>query len=345
MDNPKEFRLLSLCSGYGGLELGLGRVIANLRTVAYVEVEAFACANLVAKMEQGQLDVAPIWTDIKTFDAKPFRNKIHIITAGYPCQPFSAAGKRQGAKDPRYLWPDVARVVRQIKPQWCFFENVRGHLSRGFAKVYCDLRKMGYAVEMGLFTAAEIGAPHFRHRLFILAHDTGCGLETVQIQQKGESAFRQGCGGLANAENPDRRGTGTQANARRRDKKIGRCFSNQWPARPGQPQHEWEEPRVVADTGKKQAGGLSQSKGRLADRKAGNASVDYTQRRRHKPEKGQIQTGRDSVKYTDKGQTQSQLGGAVDGTACRVDRLRLLGNGVVPQQAEKAFRELIRLFE
>ena len=103
MDNSEEFRCISLCSGYGGIELGLKRVIPNLRTIAYVEVGAFACTNLVAKIEEDKLDAAPIWTDIKTFNGRPFRNRVHIITGGYPCQPFSVAGQRKGADDPRHL--------------------------------------------------------------------------------------------------------------------------------------------------------------------------------------------------------------------------------------------------
>ena len=87
---------LSFCAGYGGIDLGLQRVLPSCRTVAYVEIEAFAIANLVAKMEAGDLDAAPVWTDVKTFPAEPFRGLVDIISGGYPCQPFSAAGKRLG---------------------------------------------------------------------------------------------------------------------------------------------------------------------------------------------------------------------------------------------------------
>ena len=86
---------LSFCAGYGGIDLGLRRVLPSCRTVAYVEIEAFAVANLAAKMEAGELDQAPIWTNLKTFNAEPFRGLVDILSGGYPCQPFSAAGKRQ----------------------------------------------------------------------------------------------------------------------------------------------------------------------------------------------------------------------------------------------------------
>lgn len=170
MDNTEN--IISFCTGYGGLELGLRGVIPNLRTVAYVEIEAFACTNLVAKMEENKLDAAPIWTDIKTFPSPWFHGKVHGIVGGYPCQPFSHAGKRQGSDDERHLWPYIEKHIRTIRPIWCFFENVSGHLSLGFQEVFTSLRDLGYSVEAGLFTAAEVGAPHKRQRLFILAYRT-----------------------------------------------------------------------------------------------------------------------------------------------------------------------------
>ena len=129
VDNTEELRCISLCTGYAGLEMGLKRVVPNLRTVCYVEVEAFACANLVAKIEAGKLDAAPVWTDIKTFDGRPFRKRVHIITAGYPCQGESVAGKRQGKADPRWLWPHIERIIETVQPLWFFGENVSGHLT------------------------------------------------------------------------------------------------------------------------------------------------------------------------------------------------------------------------
>ena len=296
MDNTEEYTCLSLCSGYGGLELGLRRACPNIRAIAYVEVEAFACANLVSKMEKGLLDAAPIWTDIKTFNAKLFRDRVHIVTGGYPCQPFSVAGQRKGTDDPRHLWPYIARIVQTVRPVWCFFENVSGHLSLGFPEVYRSLRLMGYKVEAGLFTAAEVGAPHKRERLFILANCQGKYARTLPDKDRIRSAQTQF------------RGLSTMRNT--------------WPVRPGQPQYEWEEPRVIS----------------------------YTESRtRYSNEQGvrRFTFGISNEKkgLSEKTEIKPQLGGTVNGTNSRVDRLRLLGNGVAPQQAEKAFRTLIKLFE
>jgi DNA (cytosine-5)-methyltransferase 1 len=146
-----------------------------------VEIEAFAIANLVAKMETGQLDPAPIYTDLKTFPAHLFRDRIELITGGYPCQPFSAAGARKGADDPRHLWPFIRRHVQTIRPTRCFFENVEGHISLGLSTVISDLEDDGYAAAWGIFSAREVGAPHQRKRVYILAdtknnrHQSGAG--------------------------------------------------------------------------------------------------------------------------------------------------------------------------
>ena len=166
---------LSLCAGAGGLDLGLHLAHAGYRTVGYVEREAYAAATLVARMEDKALDRAPVWDDLASFDGNAWRGAVDIVHGGYPCQPFSVAGRKLGDKDPRHLWPHVARIVREIEPRLCFFENVGGHLRLGFEQVHDDLRSMGYRVAAGLFTAEEVGASHKRERLFILAYTESAG--------------------------------------------------------------------------------------------------------------------------------------------------------------------------
>lgn len=334
MDNTEEIRCLSLCTGYAGIELGLKRIIPTLRTIAYVEVEAFACTNLVAKIEEGRLDAAPIWTDIKTFDGQPFRDRVHIITGGYPCQPFSVAGKRQGTDDPRHLWLYIERIIQAIRPVWCFFENVGGHLTLGFPEVYRSLRNMGYKVEAGLFTAAECGAPHRRERLFILAYNVASGGSNISIRQSQRqkqaeinSVWISQMANTNKSRSPkDKQSAELRPNmpeqssinqGQSRQEEIPQRLqgsTQRWPSRPGQPQYEWEEPRTIS---------YSQSKCN------GNPIG------RCNEEKG----------LSEKEKTQSQLGRTAYGTSSRVDRLMLLGNGVVPQCAEKAFRTLIEKFE
>ncbi len=178
MDSTEKFRtneplnVISFCAGYGGIERGLDLAGINHRVIAYVEIEAFAIANLVAKMESGELDSAPIWSDLKTFPAHLFRDCVDIITGGYPCQPFSVAGKarttEESFSDPRHLFPYILDHVQTIRPSQCFFENVEGHINRGLREVIGDLEELGYTTTWGLFSAEEVGAPHQRKRVFIL---------------------------------------------------------------------------------------------------------------------------------------------------------------------------------
>jgi len=183
VDNPQELTHISLCSGYGGIDLGLKRAIGSIRTIAYSEIESFVCSNLVAKMEAGLLDVAPIWTNLKTFPWGHFRGRVDILSGGFPCQPFSSAGRRAGDEDPRHLWPHILRGIRELgRPPIVFFENVEGIISSKLAgtewsdptgtpvllHVLRELERVGYRATAGLFSATEVGAPHQRKRVFIL---------------------------------------------------------------------------------------------------------------------------------------------------------------------------------
>ena len=142
----------------------------NFHTRAWVEIEPHARDAIIAGQRAGYFAPAPIWDDVKTFDGRPYRGAIDTVLAGYPCQPFSAAGQRKGADDPRHLWPDVARIIREINPEWVLLENVAGHITLGAEAVLRELRKMGWTPAAGAFSAAEVGAPHERLRWFCVAH-------------------------------------------------------------------------------------------------------------------------------------------------------------------------------
>ena len=197
MDNTEKFTHLSLCTGYGGIDLGLKRVVDNVRTIAYVEIEAFQCSNLVSKMEKGWLDAAPIWTNLKTFPWSSFRGKVDILSGGFPCQPFSSSGQRKGDEDPRHLWPFIKDGIITVRPAFVFFENVEGILSSKLSSglwsdkqntpvllhIFRELERMGYSATAGLFSAAEIGASHRRNRVFILGIDKQKSFEQVQFKK------------------------------------------------------------------------------------------------------------------------------------------------------------------
>lgn len=173
MDTRPPFNVLSICSGGGGLDLGLRLAVSSARTVCCVEHEAYACEVLATRMEEGWLDQAPIWSDLRTFDGKPWRGVVDCVIGGYPCQPISCAGNMQGEDDPRYLWPHVARIVSEVQPKVVFFENVANHINIGFREVGRQLQAMGFRIEAGLFSASEVGAPHIRKRFFILGVKDG----------------------------------------------------------------------------------------------------------------------------------------------------------------------------
>ena len=166
-------RALHLCAGYGGFELGLRLAGVDCRTVCHVERDAYAAAVLVARMDESRLDQAPVWSDLVTFDGAAWRGRVDIVTAGFPCQPFSAAGKRLGVDDDRWLWPDIARIIRDVEPRFVFLENVPGVVRAGLAHVLGDLAALGFDAEWGLLSAAAVGAPHKRERFWLVGHAAG----------------------------------------------------------------------------------------------------------------------------------------------------------------------------
>jgi site-specific DNA-cytosine methylase len=215
--------MLEWCAGYGGIGLGLKKVFGKrLRCLAYCELEGYAQANLIGKMEAGFLDAAPIWTDVKTFPNEEFHGLVDILVAGYPCQPFSAVGKRNGEDDPRHLWPYIRTAIDTIQPRLCFFENVEGHITLGLSTVISDLEELGYKVSWGIFSAAEVGAPHQRKRVFIMANRISEGLEGHA--RYGSEICRQGW-----IKAIQTRSTST---------------GGIWPSYLGEQQHGWEPPRT-----------------------------------------------------------------------------------------------------
>jgi DNA (cytosine-5)-methyltransferase 1 len=123
-------------------------------------------------MAEKNLDQAPIWDDLTTFNGTAWRGKVDCITAGFPCQPFSAAGKQLGIEDDRWIWPAIKRIILDVEPSFVFLENVPQLVRGGLAFVLSDLAQLGFNAEWGLYSAAEVGAPHKRDRFWLLAHST-----------------------------------------------------------------------------------------------------------------------------------------------------------------------------
>ena len=299
MDSP-SITHLSLCSGYGGIDLGLKRSIPKLRTIAYAEIEAFACEVLLARMEGGQLDAAPIWSDLKSFPWSKFRGLVDILSGGYPCQPFSGAGLRRGKDDQRHLWPWIADGIELMRPRLCFFENVEGHISMGLSDVIEDLVRMGYRVSWGVFSAAEVGACHCRKRVFLLASDSLC--KRGQLQAEWIKPTVEDVGGNGTARRT---------------------------------QDGWE----CLYCGQDVFSGCSCDHNELRCHKCGEWTYPF----HYSIKDGCLHCGSEFPRWNDISTwpIEPTVRRGNDGTANRVDRLRLLGNGVVPATAEKAFRVLL----
>jgi DNA (cytosine-5)-methyltransferase 1 len=152
----------SLCTGYGGLDMAAHAVFGG-ELAWWSDVEP----GPIRLMEQHYPDVPNIG-DLKTVEWSRVE-RVDILTAGYPCQPFSNAGKRLGLDDPRHLWPWIAYAIAVLRPGRVVLENVGAHLGRGFPIVAADLAALGYDARWCLVRASDIGAPHKRERLFVVA--------------------------------------------------------------------------------------------------------------------------------------------------------------------------------
>ncbi len=167
-------RVLDLFSGIGGFSLGLER--AGMETVAFCEYDE-KCRQVLKK----HWPDVPQYTDVRTLTGEQLERDgirdIGLICGGYPCQPFSHAGKREGEADDRHLWPELYRLVQEIRPTWVLCENVAGHISMGLDSVLADLEAEGYQQQVFLIPACAVDAPQPRNRVWILAHAYGERLE------------------------------------------------------------------------------------------------------------------------------------------------------------------------
>lgn len=164
---------LSLFTGIGGGLLGTK--LLGWNHIGYVEWDKYCCKVLEQRIKDGILDDSPIWNlDIREFNrryAEKYRGLVDVITAGFPCQPFSVAGKRAGADDERNMWPAAIECIHLVRPRYALLENVPGLLTSGyFGTILRDLAESGYDCRWRCLSAAEVGASHLRDRLFIVAY-------------------------------------------------------------------------------------------------------------------------------------------------------------------------------
>ena len=297
---PRNYStVLSAFSGIGGLDLGVRAAIPT-RTICYIERE-ITCAKILAqRASEGfwGLDDAPIYSDVKSFPTELFAGKVDILIGGFPCQPFSVAGKQEGSEDERNLWPDTLRLIRSLRPRYAFLENVPGLVSHPyFGTILGDLAQAGYDAEWLCLTASEIGASHRRERVFILAHANSSGsgedLQQAELWSTGTEQSPCDCGGTESEED--------EQVTRGREGNINRPELPEFPPGPGDPRWEW----IIEHYPE-----LAPSRCKLYETEPEVRNVD------------------DAWEIKD-----------------RVAALMMLGNAVVPQQAEHAFRTLLARIE
>jgi DNA (cytosine-5)-methyltransferase 1 len=301
MVNQSSLNELALFAGAGGGILG-GQLL-GWRTVCAVELEPYPASVLCARQNDGLLPPFPIWDDIQTFDGKPWRGIVDVISGGFPCQDISAAGKGAGIDGERSgMWKHMARIICEVRPKFAFVENSPMLTSRGLGVVLGDLASMGFDARWGVLGAADIGANHQRDRIWIVAKWRG---QLPHAQHEKIRRWEQQQEGVKKSHVPN-----TSNN---------RCgkWANEY--------KHWEQNATP------NAGTYGEEKS-LAD-------TDSAQRQRNKCAFGS-HTKHTNIGSSGWWETEPNVGRVADGVASRVDRLKAIGNGQVPLCAAIAWKIL-----
>ena len=317
----RAMRHVDLCSGIGGFALGFEW--AGLSTpVLFCDIEPW-CRSVLRK----HWPHVPIHSDVKELanDAERLIPDCDILTAGYPCQPFSSAGKRQGEQDDRHIWPYIRQIVAQKRPTWTVFENVYGHVSLGLDTVLTDLETEGYTTRTFIVPACGVGAPHRRDRLWIVGYteDNGCdrgsegvGREGTESQQD-ESQLE--IWSQLSGPGSDVANTSSARSQARSAYRVGddddTCRDSQEPASAGSKRGGAD----VADTESVRVQGL-RSSGEQESHAYARQEVSVRSSKRFSETDWDV---------------EPNVGRVANGVPKRVDRLKGLGNAIVPQIAQQ----------
>ena len=300
-------RVLDLFSGIGGFSLGLEA--AGMETVAFCEKDSF-CRKVLAQHWPN----VPIHEDIRDLDGQSYRGTVDVVCGGFPCQPFSVAGLRQVKDDDRHLWPEMLRVIRECQPRWVIGENVSGFIRMALDDVCADLEREGYEVRTFILPACAVDAHHRRDRVWIVAHSDELGLEEhghreptqpVKADQRPRSVAH----------------TDSQRELQREGSQpeIGRWSGN-----------GSEEGRNVPDPHDQGLQGRQESR----DTRGQGQTTDQ-----QPPRLGEFSSGRDWPPEPD------PLRRMAHGVPNRVDRIKALGNSVVPRLVEVIGKIVVSLDE
>ena len=310
---------IDLCSGIGGFALGFEWAGLS-RPAMFCDIEPWSRKVLAKHWPD-----VPIEEDVKVLANEPEKipagGRNTILTAGYPCQPWSQAGRRRGTSDDRHIWPYIRKIVAQKRPSWCVFENVYGHVSLGLDEVLLDLEADGYATRGFIVPACSVDAPHKRDRIWIIARDIsnaeGSG------SQGFDTAGRNGEGG----------GKGVQPEF------AGICGGE--PIL-GDPEHNGSPSAAVAGSAGKaeERGAEGQGKARQSartGRPGDDADVDVADTdnagREEQRQREPAETQHQAAECAGTWKPEPNVGRVAYGIPGRVDRLKGLGNAIVPQIA------------
>ena len=308
MDNQSGFNELALFAGAGGGILG-GHLL-GWRTVCAVEWEQYPASVLCARQNDGILPPFPIWDDVQTFDGKPWKGIVDVVSGGFPCQDISAAGRGAGIDGERSsMWKHMARIIGEVRPRYAFVENSPMLTTRGLGVVLADLSTLGFNAKWGVVSAADVGANHQRERIWIRAEQrnffshaehNGHGRRQQQSQSPQE-AFGMANTDLSQCERK-RQPIGIQSGFAR----IGNSGS------------------VVSDTTSIGQSGQRQYVKSINSKTSGVRQTNYAE----------------SIGRSEFWAAEPNVGRVAHGVAARVDRLKAIGNGQVPLCAATAWELL-----
>ena len=307
---------LALFAGAGGGILA-GKLL-GWRTVCAVEREPYAAGVLLARQNDGFLPPFPVWDDVCTFDGRPWRGIVDVVSGGFPCQDISVAGKGAGIDGERSgLWGQMFRIVCEVRPRYVFVENSPALTGRGLGRVLGDLASVGFNAEWGVLGADDVGAPHKRERIWIVA------------------VSNDYCESLRDA-------AGKNMESKLAVGEVAGLHGCNWDV--ADSHSAWQHERPESRNKTRDRAGYGGSNVSDSD-----SDSDSAQGVEQKPQSGKY--GRQAGLHDRTGgqpnwpswKTEPDVGRVADGVAFRVDRIKALGNGQVPQCAAEAFRLLTGL--
>ena len=309
-------RELALFAGAGGGILG-GHLL-GWRTVCAVEWEPYAACVLAARQNDGILPAFPVWDDVQTFDGKPWAGRVDVVSGGFPCQDISAAGRGAGIEGKRSgMWGHMARIIGEVRPRFVYVENSPMLTSRGLHRVLGDLAEMGFDARWGVVSAADVGAPHKRDRIWIVADASSKGRKANQ--HIGNIDGREVCGSVGEQ--------GKDGGNQSLDNSLFSGLERK--------NDQQESPRRIQQESGQRCNQVSNSSSLgLSGQRQYEQSVNSAQSR--KRQAIELVYGRSPDFWA----IEPNVGRVANGVAARVDRLKAIGNGQVPLVAATAWNLL-----